>query len=90
MCAQQHFNICKRIGIKLDKERWHEHVPKSVETSVKGRVSILWNQQGQTNKTIPNSTTDIIICEIEKGICMLMDAGISRDRTMIKSEAEKV
>ena len=90
MCAQQHFNICKRIGIKLDKEHWHEHVPKSVETSVKGQVTILWNQQGHTDKTIPNKTTDIIIRENEKGRYTLMDAGISGDRNVIKSEAEKI
>jgi len=33
MCAQLHFNICKEIGIKLENKRWHDPVPKSVETS---------------------------------------------------------
>jgi hypothetical protein len=28
-----HFNTCKEIWVKLNKEHWFEHVPKSVETS---------------------------------------------------------
>jgi hypothetical protein len=44
VCTQLHFNICKEIGVKLDSERWYEHVPKSVGTSQEGKVTILWNQ----------------------------------------------
>ena len=25
--AQIHFNICKEIGVQLDKKHWYEHVP---------------------------------------------------------------
>jgi hypothetical protein len=55
VCAQLHFNICKETGIKLDKKHWYEHVPKSIETSQGGKVTILWNQQVQTDRTIPNN-----------------------------------
>ena len=44
VCAQLHFNICKETGLQLDKKHWYEHVPKSVETSQGGKVTILWNQ----------------------------------------------
>jgi len=27
VCAQVHFNICKEIGAKLDKEHWNKHIP---------------------------------------------------------------
>jgi hypothetical protein len=47
VCAQLHFNICKEIGIKLDIERWYKHVPKLVETSQEGKVTILWNGKVQ-------------------------------------------
>jgi hypothetical protein len=53
VCAQLHFNICKELGVKLDSELWYEHVPKSAETSQVGKVAILWNQQVQTDRTIP-------------------------------------
>jgi hypothetical protein len=60
VCAQLHFNICKEIGVKLDNQLWYDHVPKSVKTSHEAKVTILWNQQVQTNRTIPNNKLDII------------------------------
>jgi hypothetical protein len=59
--AQLNFNICKETGVQLDKKHWYEHVPKSVETSQGGKVTILCNQQMQTDRTIPNNKPDIII-----------------------------
>jgi hypothetical protein len=55
VCAQLHFNICKETGVKLDTKHWYEYVPKLVETSQRGKVTILWNQQVQTDRTIPNN-----------------------------------
>ena len=85
MCAQLHFNICKETGVQLDKKQWYEHLPKSVETSQDGKVTIhvLWNQQVQTDRTIPNNKPDIIIRDNEKGTCMLIDVAISVDRNVI-------
>jgi len=74
----------------LDKKHWYEHVPKSVETSHEGKVTILWNQQVQSDRTIPNSKSDIIIHDNEKGTCMLTDVAISGDGNVIKKEAEKI
>jgi hypothetical protein len=90
VCAQLHFNICKEIGVQLDKKHWYEHVPKSVETGQGGKVSILWNQQVQTYRTIPNNKPDIIIRDNEKRTCMLIEVAISGDKNMIKKEAEKI
>jgi len=59
--AQPHFNICKETGVELDKNHWYEHVPKSVETAQGGKVTMLWNQQVQTDRAIPNNKPDIII-----------------------------
>jgi hypothetical protein len=36
--AQLHFNICKEIGVQLDKKHWYEHVSKSV-TNQGGKVT---------------------------------------------------
>jgi len=44
------------------------NVPKSVETSQGGKVTTLWNQQVQSDRTIPNNKLDIIIRNNEKGI----------------------
>ena len=88
VCAQLHFKICKETGVQLDKKHWYEHVPKSVESSQGGHVTILWNQQVQTDRT--NNKPDIIIRDNEKRTCMLIDVAISGDRIVIKKEAEKI
>jgi hypothetical protein len=68
----------------------NKHVPKSVETGQGGNVTILWNQQFQTDGTIPNNKPDIIIRDNEKRTCVLIDVAISGDRSMIKKETEKI
>jgi hypothetical protein len=65
-------------------------VPKLVETIQGGKVTILWNQQSQTDRTIPNNKPDIIIRDNEKGTCRLIDVAISGDRNVIKKEADKI
>jgi hypothetical protein len=90
VCTQLYFNICKEIGVKLDSELWYEQVLKSVETSHVYKVTILWNQQVQTDRSIPNNKPDIIIRDNEKGTCMVLDVAIPGDRNVIKKEAEKI
>ena len=65
-------------------------MPKSVETSQGGKVTILWNQQVRNNRIIPNNKPDIIIRDNEKGTCVLIDIAISGDRNVIINEAEKI
>jgi hypothetical protein len=43
----------------------------------------------RTNRTILNSKLDSIICDDEKGTCVLLDVAIPGDRNVIKKEAEK-
>jgi hypothetical protein len=50
----------------------------------------LWNQQVQTDRTIPNNKPDIIFRDNEKGTCMLIDVVISGDRNVIKKETLKI
>jgi hypothetical protein len=42
--AQLHFNIYKEMRVKLDKEQWYDHVPKSFETSREGKANIFCKQ----------------------------------------------
>ena len=76
-------------GYNWTKKHCYEHVPKSVETSQGGNVTILWNQQAQTDRTIPNNKPDIIIHDNEKGICMLKDIAISGDRNVVKKRSRE-
>jgi len=89
-CAQLHFNICKETGVQMDKKHWYEHVAESMERSQGCKVTILWNQQVQTDRTNPNNKPVIIIRGNDKGTCMLIDVAISGDRNVIKKEAKKI
>ena len=82
--AQLHFNICKETGVQLDKKHWYEHVPKLVETIQGGKVTLLWNQHVQTDRTFPNNKSDIIIRDNEDRTCMLIVVAISGDRNDFK------
>jgi len=73
--------VCKVIGVKLDNKHWYQHVPKSVETICGGKVMILWTQQWQTERTIPNNQPGITICD---------NVAISQDRNVIKKETKKI
>ena len=50
----------------------------------------MWNQQVQTDRTIPNNKPDIIIRTNEKETCTLIDVATSGHRNEIKKEAEKI
>jgi hypothetical protein len=56
---------------KLDNEHRYERVPKLVEASSEGKVTVLWNQQVQTVRTIPDNKPDTVIPENGKGTCRL-------------------
>jgi hypothetical protein len=90
VCAQLHFNICKETGVKLDQKHGFERVPKTVDTSHEGKVTILWNQQVQTDRTMSNDKPDVIIQDNEGRTCMLRDVAISGDRNVINKEAKKI
>jgi len=89
VCAHVYFNKCKETGVQLDKNHWYEHIPKSVQTGQGGKVTVLWNQQVQSDRTIPNNKPDIIIRDDEKRTCMFMDIAILGNRNVIKKKPRK-
>jgi hypothetical protein len=62
----------------------------TVETGQGGNVTILRNQQVQTDRTIPNNKPDFLIRDNKKRTCKLIDVAISGERNVIKKEAEKI
>ena len=75
---------------KIIDNKCYDHVPKSVKTSHECKVTVLWNQQVQTNRTIANNKLDIIICDNEQGTCMSIDVAIPGDRNVIKRKVQKI
>ena len=56
-----------------------------IVTNQGGKVTILWNQQVQTD----NDKPDIIIRDNEKGTCMVIDVAIPGDRNVIKKKPRR-
>ena len=79
------FTIFMETWLKLDKKHWNEHAPKSAETSHESKITISWNQHVKTVRTIPNYKPVIIICDNEKGTCLLIDNAFE-----INKEAENI
>jgi hypothetical protein len=88
-CVHNYTSTYARKRVKLDKKHWYQHVPKSIETSQGGKVTTLWNQQVQTDRTIPNNKPYIIICDNEKRTCMLTDVAIPGHRNVIKKKPRR-
>ena len=65
-------------------------VPNSVVTNQGSKVTVLWNQQVETDRTIPNKKPDIIIRDNENRTCILIDVAIPGDRNVIKKEADEI
>ena len=84
LCAELRFNIRKEMGVKLDNEQLQDDVPKLVETVHEGKVTMLWNQQVWTDRTIPNNKPDIVVRDNKQGTCTLADVAITRGRNVIK------
>jgi hypothetical protein len=68
----------------------HKGDNKKQQPCQEGKVTILWNQQMQTDRPILNNIPDIIIHVNEKGTCMLIDVAISGDKNVVKKEADKI
>ena len=66
MCVEMNFNIYKGIRVKFDNKRWCDYMPNLVETGHEGKLNILWNQQVQTDRTVPNNKLDIKTVLINK------------------------
>ena len=75
--------------MQLDKKHWYEHVPHSVVTNQGGKVTVLWNQQLQTDRTISSNKPDIIIRDGEKRTSILIDVAIQGDRNVIKKRSRE-
>jgi hypothetical protein len=63
----------------MTSEQWCDHVPKSAETSPGGKVTTLWPRQVQIGRAICTSKPDVIIRDIDKGTCLVIDVAISGD-----------
>ena len=86
--AYMHWKILKHYNIKAN-DKWYEHQPETVTENEK--VTILWDMQVHTDKTIKANKPDIIIKDKQEKTCMLIDMVIPADRnTSVKVAVEKL
>ena len=81
-----HWKILKHYNIRAN-DKWFEHQPQTVTENEK--VTILWDMQVHTDKTI-KVKPDIIIKDKEEKTCMLIDMAIPSDRNTSVKVAEKL
>ena len=82
-----HWKILKHYNIKAN-DKWHEHQPETVTENKK--VTILWDMQVHTDKTIKANKPDIIIKDKQQKTCILIDMAIPSDRNASVKVAEKL
>jgi hypothetical protein len=51
----------QEVEVKLDNEHCYKLVPRLSDASRGVKITILWDQQVQTDRTIPNNKPEIII-----------------------------
>jgi len=55
------------VEVKLGNEHCYKLVPRLSEISSGGKVTILWDHQVTTSRTIPNNKPEIIIRDNKNG-----------------------
>lgn len=86
VAAHLHWNICKEYGIKVH-EKWYEHSPDPVIDTPD--ITILWDTQVHTDRTILANKPDIIVKNKKLRTCILIDVAIPSDYNITQKEAEK-
>ena len=85
--AYMHWEILKHYNIKAN-DKWYEHQPETVTENEK--VTILWDMQVHTDKTIKANKPDIIIKDKQEKTCVLIDMAIPSNRNTSVKVAEKL
>jgi membrane-bound lytic murein transglycosylase len=62
-----------RNRVKSDNEQRYDHVPKMVDTGQEGTVTVVFDQQVQTDTTIRDNKPNTLIRDYEKGTRLLID-----------------
>ncbi|KAI5751249.1 hypothetical protein M8J77_005743 [Diaphorina citri] len=88
ICKYLHYNICLALGMDNNpKQKWYAKEPEPVTT--KDEITICYNQQVQTDRTVNANKPDIIIKNRKDRTCTIIDVAVPADMNVEKKEAEK-
>ena len=85
--AHTHWTICREFGIEV-KERWYEHVPKTVTEN--DSFTILWDTSIHTDRTIAGKKPDIVLKNKNEKTCLLINRTIPLDTNTSGKTTEKL
>ena len=86
VAKQLHWNICKHYNIEVN-DKWYLHTPDPVVDLEE--VTIIWDAQIQTDRTIPANKPDVIVKDKKQKQCLIIDVAIPSDYNITQKEAEK-
>ena len=85
--AYMHWKILQYYNIKT-ADKWYEHQPETVTENE--TVTILWDMQVHTDRTIKANKPDISIKNKKEKTCILIDLAVPSDRNTSVKVAEKL
>ena len=88
VCLNLHWSVCRKFEYSASDE-WYNHVPEKVLNET-GKPKILWDFDIQTGRTIEHRRPDIIVHDVEKGECLIIDVAIPADKNIADKEVEKI
>lgn len=86
VCSFLHYEICKANDIPVPS-KWYLHQPEAVTNGPS--VTILYDQQVHTDRSITANRPDIILRNELGKTCLIIDVSVPQDSNVDKKEAEK-
>ena len=79
--------MCRKFGVHVSKN-WYEHEPEVVIEN--NQCKILWDFEVQTDHVIKERRPDLVVVDIEKRICQIVDFTIPYDMEIMEREVDKI
>lgn len=87
VCTYLHYNVCQHYKFPNIPDKWYKHQPEPVVQHED--ITILYDQQIRTDRTIKANKPDLVIKNIKEKKCHLIDVSVPADSNVDKKEAEK-
>ena len=87
VCSYIHWHMCKALNLPDTCEKWYDHAPLPVTTE--NHVTLLYDQQIRTDRTVSANKPDIVMRDISKKVCYIIDVSVPCDENVVTKYAEK-
>ena len=84
-----YWEMCRKSGIKCT-EKWYEEIPDKVRTTEDGMKEIWWDRKVETSEKMDHIRPDVVLLDMEKGECTIVDFSVPWDKNVLKKEQEKI